>query len=69
MSRCLGVGAISGDAATSLTNCLVNHLTVARGVTTTFDEGGITVVVRDPRVGELYGNELVRAVLAHQRPP
>ncbi|BDR92725.1 hypothetical protein [Vulcanisaeta souniana] len=63
VSRCLGVGAISSDVATSLTNCLVNHLTVARGVTAMPSEGGVTVVVRESRVGELYGNELVRAVL------
>ncbi|WP_243680318.1 hypothetical protein [Vulcanisaeta souniana] len=60
----MGVGAISSDVATSLTNCLVNHLTVARGVTAMPSEGGVTVVVRESRVGgELYGNELVRAVL------
>ncbi len=64
VSKCLSVGAIGGDVATSLTNCLVNHLTVARGVTATPSEDGITVVIRDSRVGgELYGNELTRAIL------
>ncbi|MGC8542530.1 MAG: hypothetical protein ACP5NQ_01210 [Vulcanisaeta sp.] len=63
VTKCMGAGVIGGDASTSLTNCLVNHLTVARGIVTTISDNGITVVVRDSRVGELYGNELTRSII------
>ena len=63
VSRCLGVGAIGSDAAASLTNCLINHLTIARRVTVMSGSDGITVVVNGSRINELYSNELVKAVL------
>lgn len=63
VSKCLSAGAIGSDVNASLTNCLVNHLTVARRITVMPSSDGVTVVVGGSRVGELYGNELVRAVL------
>ena len=63
VSRCLGVGAIGGDVTASLTNCLINHLTIARRVTVMPGSDGITVVINGSRINELYGDELVRAVL------
>jgi hypothetical protein len=63
VTRCASVGALGSDLGASLTNCLVNHLAVARGVAVTTAEGGYTVAVRGSRVQDIYGNTLVRSVL------
>ncbi len=53
---------ISSDLETSLRNCLVRELSLARGVTVTEGEV-IGVRVEGARLIDLYGNSAIRAVL------
>jgi hypothetical protein len=60
VAACRGV--ISSDLETSLRNCLVRELSLARGVTVTEGEV-IGVRVEGARLIDLYGNSAIRAVL------
>ncbi|KUO94169.1 MAG: hypothetical protein RXN89_05125 [Vulcanisaeta sp.] len=61
--KCSSVGALGSDLGASLTNCVVNHLAIARGIMVTPTEGGYTIAVRGSRVNELYGKTLVKSIL------
>jgi len=60
---CREVGALSSDVEVSLSNCVVRHLALARGVIVGREGDGLSVVVRGDRLGDPYGGTVVRAVL------
>ncbi|WP_069807925.1 hypothetical protein [Vulcanisaeta thermophila] len=60
---CRESGAISTDLESSLNNCIVNHLGLARRVISHVDGDRVRVVINGSRAVNAYGNTVVRAVL------
>lgn len=60
---CRQAGAISNDLDSSLNNCLINHLSLAKRVISYVDGSRIRVVVNGSKINDIYGNTVTRAVL------
>lgn len=60
---CSQAGAISNELESSLNNCIVNHLGLARRVISYIDGDRVSVVVNDPRLSDVYRDTVVRSVL------
>ncbi|GGP19021.1 hypothetical protein GCM10007981_01020 [Thermocladium modestius] len=63
VEACMEAGAVSGDLGSTLSNCLVNHLSLARRVEASSQGDSVTVVVWGSRAGAVYGGTVVEAVL------
>ena len=60
---CLNAGVISNDVGSTLSNCIVNHLTLAKSVEYSASGDVISVMVNEPRMNNMYEGTIVNVVL------
>ena len=63
VSICRDAGALTGDLDASLLNCIVNQLSLARGIDVVESSGEVTVRLSKFRPIDLYGGSIIRAAL------
>ncbi|WP_048062737.1 hypothetical protein [Caldivirga maquilingensis] len=63
VEECLSVGSVSSDLNSTLSNCIVNHLSLAKGVEATFTGDSVVVLVNRPRLINPYDGTIVNTVL------
>lgn len=60
---CLKAGVVSNDVDSTLSNCIVNYLTLAKNVEYSASGNTISVMVNEPRVSNIYEGTIINIVL------